>query len=473
MLGRICRINAFIGRERTLNTCAVRSAPVGWRSIKDVMRHQTVDPRLPLPAQLTPPSDVATAMVLSRDGDDASIATLGVRMQLPELVADAGPDAQQQTFEFFTARLPNPHTRAAYGRAVGRFCAWCQAGGLRLEQITPPAVAAYLEVLGHPMSIASIKLTASALRNWLGFLTERGVLQVNPATSVRTPRLVVREGKTPVLERVEARALFASLDAADAGDVLALRDRAVFAVMLFGFVRVGAVVKMLVRDFEDGDNAWLVLHEKGGRERRIPCHHKTRDYLRGYLQAAGLEPDEPRAALSERAPPKPRALRAPARPRATSCASSSAAARPWAFPPPSAITRSGRRGSPSTRRMAATSSRPRSSPATPTCAPRSSTIARTARCSAPRSSACSCDHCPARTSPAGDWRARGLARQSTMRSGKRNAAARGPARAQHCRPTTILSTHFPHELRNDSLTELNAFARASAVLNARDQRGPD
>ena len=230
-----------------------------------------------------------------------------VSIALPPLITDAGPNAQAQTVEFFTARIPNPHTRIAYGRAVAHFCDWCTSGGLRLEHITPPVVAAYLQLLGTRMSIASVKLTASSLRNWLGFLTERGVLKVNPATSVRTPRLVVREGKTPVLERVEARALFASLDAADAGDVLALRDRAVFAVMLFGFVRVGAVVKMLVRDFEDGDNAWLVLHEKGGRERRIPCHHKTRDYLRTYLRAAGLEPTS-RLPLFQSAPRRSRAL---------------------------------------------------------------------------------------------------------------------------------------------------------------------
>ena len=60
--------------------------------------------------------------------------------------------------------------------------------------------------------------------------------------------------------------------------------------MLFGFVRVGAVVKMRVRDFEDaGGDAFLVLHEKGGKERRIPCHHLARKYLREYLSAAGID----------------------------------------------------------------------------------------------------------------------------------------------------------------------------------------
>ena len=52
------------------------------------------------------------------------------------------------------------------------------------------------------------------LRHWLDFLTERGVLPHTPALSVRTERLVVTEGKTPALEREEARALFAMLDAA-------------------------------------------------------------------------------------------------------------------------------------------------------------------------------------------------------------------------------------------------------------------
>ena len=37
-----------------------------------------------------------------------------------------------------------------------------------------------------------------------------------------------------------------------------------------------------------GGDASLVLHEKGGRERRIPCHHRTRDAVRVYLAATGL-----------------------------------------------------------------------------------------------------------------------------------------------------------------------------------------
>jgi integrase/recombinase XerD len=146
------------------------------------------------------------------------------------------------------------------------------------------------------------------VRQWLAWLTERGVLVANPAASVRGLRLSREEGKTPVLEREQARRLFASLE--DGADVIAWRDRAVLAVMLYGFVRVGALVRLRIGDFQEhGDSAWLVLHEKGGKERRLPAHHLVREYLRGYLDASGLgELAARRAPLFQSAPRRAKAL---------------------------------------------------------------------------------------------------------------------------------------------------------------------
>ena len=267
----------------------------------------TDDPPAP-----SPPSSTAISLA----GPQAVIrAPGGFSMTLPPFIADAGENAARTTFEFFTARIPNAHTRRAYGRAVAAFCEWCQAHGVSLRELDAPTVSAYLaglqEAAGERdgLSLASVKLTASGLRHWLDFLTERGVLPHNPARSVRTPRLVVREGKTPVFSRDDGRRLFASLDeAAASGDLLALRDRALMALMLYGFVRIGAAVAMRVRDFEDeGEHANLVLHEKGGKERRIACHHKTREYVRAYIQAAGFEP-RAKAPLFQTAPRRARQL---------------------------------------------------------------------------------------------------------------------------------------------------------------------
>jgi integrase len=98
------------------------------------------------------------------------------------------------------------------------------------------------------------------------------------------------------------------LDGSDS--LVARRDRAVLAVMLYGFVRVGAVVRMRVCDFqEQGDTAWLILREKGGKQRRLPAHHRVREYVRAYLLAAGLNQREHgRSPLFQSAPGRAVAL---------------------------------------------------------------------------------------------------------------------------------------------------------------------
>lgn len=224
-----------------------------------------------------------------------------VSLVLPSLIAAAGEDAQRHTLEFFTARLPNAHTREAYGRAVARFCAWCDTHGVELAAISAPIVAVYVQSLQQALRIASVKQHLAVLRHWMDWLTERGVLRVNPAAAVRGPRHAVQEVKTPVLERDQARRL---LEVLDGDDLLSLRDRALIAVMLFGFVRVGALVKMRVRDFDDaGGEAWLVLEEKGGKDWRLPAHHLVREALRAYLAVTALEPRS-KAPLFQSAPRK-------------------------------------------------------------------------------------------------------------------------------------------------------------------------
>lgn len=259
-----------------------------------------------LPTPLALPSSRLGASP-SRDGGTITVSTFGASLALPELVANAGEDAARASLEFFTARIPNEHTRGAYLRAVVRFCSWCANGGVTLEGLNSVNVASYLQALEKDgLKVASVKQHFAGIRHWLDWLTQKGVIPFNPASAVRGPRLVVREGKTPVLERAEAARLLASLDAeiaaareaarkeggeaasARAG-VVALRDRALISVMLFNVPRVSAVCGMNVCDFDDTGDGWLVIHEKRGKERRIPAHHQVREALRAYMNAAGFE----------------------------------------------------------------------------------------------------------------------------------------------------------------------------------------
>jgi len=94
-----------------------------------------------------------------------------------------------------------------------------------------------------PGSPPTVKQHLAAIRMMFDFLVVRQIVPFNPATSVRGPKHVVKRGKTPVLAAEQAREL---LDAIDTSTIAGLRDRAILAVMIYSFARVGAVCSMNV-----------------------------------------------------------------------------------------------------------------------------------------------------------------------------------------------------------------------------------
>ena len=270
------------------------------------------DSAAPEPAALAltvPPADATPAgPSTSREGDGdrsgAGIAKTGpaatgsgllradpgpAGLILPPIVARAGERAQRRFVEFFTAEIRNRNTRTAYGVAVSRFLAWCEARGFALEQLEPVIVAAYVEQLAGEMAAPSVKQHLAALRMLFDYLVTGQVIRFNPAASVRGPRLVIRKGKTPVMFEEEARQLLASIDASE---IVGARDRAIFSVMTYTFARVGAVVGLRVRDYATmGRRTWFVLHEKGGRHHQVPAHRKAAEAVEAYLDLAGIGAD--------------------------------------------------------------------------------------------------------------------------------------------------------------------------------------
>jgi len=209
---------------------------------------------------------------------------------LPSLVAVSGDRAGSRFLEFFAANIRNPHTRRAYGRAVGEFLAWCESVGVTsLPDVQPLHVASWIELEARQVSAPSVKQRLAALRHLFDWLVIGQVVPVNPAASVRGPRHVVRTGKTPVLEPAEARAL---LDSIDASTPAGLRDRALIALMVYSFARIGAALGMKVEDvFTQNRRLWVRLHEKGGKDHAMPCHHNLEQTLTAYLDGAGFAAD--------------------------------------------------------------------------------------------------------------------------------------------------------------------------------------
>jgi integrase len=93
-----------------------------------------------------------------------------------------------------------------------------------------------------------------------------------------------------VLEGKEWRRL---IDTIPADTVRDLRDRALIATLTYGFARIGAALKMRVDDLQSKGSGWLIrLHEKGGKQHMMPCHHALAEPLHAYIAAAGIAADK-------------------------------------------------------------------------------------------------------------------------------------------------------------------------------------
>jgi site-specific recombinase XerD len=218
------------------------------------------------------------------------------------------PKAARRVLEFFTAQINNDNTRKAYLNATRRFAQWCDARGIgELAGVQPLHVAAFVKELQRELSPPSVKQHLAALRMLFDWLVTGHILDVNPAHAVRGPKYVVKKGKTPVLTAEEARELLDGIAlvtrtardpgaASEQASVVGLRDRALIGVMVYTFARVNAVLRMKVSDyFVQGRRGWVRLHEKGGKEHEVPCHHNLEQYLDEYIAAAGIagDPDGP------------------------------------------------------------------------------------------------------------------------------------------------------------------------------------
>jgi integrase/recombinase XerD len=210
-------------------------------------------------------------------------------LNLPAAIGRAGDAAAWRFVEFFTASIRNRNTRAAYAEAVSQFFAWCEEHGLyTLDQIRPVVIAAYIE--NHLGAPPTVEQHLAAIRMLFDFLVTGQVVPMNPASSVRGPKYVVRRGKTPVLKADQARML---LDSIKTDTIVGLRDRAIIGLMCYTFARVSAMVHMRVEDYyENGKRWWIRLHEKGGKRHEVPAHHNAEAYLDAYLEAAGIRDEK-------------------------------------------------------------------------------------------------------------------------------------------------------------------------------------
>src|SRR5262249_9369477 len=145
-------------------------------------------------------------------------------------------------------------------------------------------IAAYIEQ--HPAAAPTVKQHLAAIRMLFDFLVTGQIVPMNPASSVRGPKYVIKRGKTPVLTSDQARTL---LDSIETDSIIGLLDRALLGMMCYTFARVSAAIHMRVEDYyQNGKRWWFRLHEKGGKLHDVPAHHNAEAYMDAYIAAADI-----------------------------------------------------------------------------------------------------------------------------------------------------------------------------------------
>lgn len=241
-----------------------------------------------------PPSDDGDEPQQSTEltTSDRSLATddEAISAVVPAFFANAGERASYAFVDFFMATIRNRNTRAAYSVAVRSFSQWCECRGLQLDTLRTHHIAAYIELLARSYKAPTTKQHLAAIRMLFDWLVMRQVMETNPAAAVRGVKHVVKRGKTPMLGADEVRQLIESIDTRT---IVGLRDRALIGLLVYTFARVSAAVGLDVEDYyAQGKRWWVRLHEKGGKQHHMPCHHVLETYIDEYLNEADISEEK-------------------------------------------------------------------------------------------------------------------------------------------------------------------------------------
>jgi integrase/recombinase XerC len=185
-------------------------------------------------------------------------------------------------------RNVSPHTLRNYASDLEQFVDYLApadpiTGERKLPELTDIDHITIREWLGtlhtEEKKKSSIARKLAALRTFFQFLVREGVLELNPAKLVSTPR---KEKKLPIHLSVEEAVRF--IETPDVQTDLGKRDRAMLELMYATGVRVAELVTMNLADI-DFRNQLIRVTGKRRKQRIVPFGEPAADAIRNYFGA--------------------------------------------------------------------------------------------------------------------------------------------------------------------------------------------
>ena len=147
---------------------------------------------------------------------------------------------------------------------------------LKCEPMAIREFLAYLYGQNYTKSTTARKL--ATLRSFYKFLIRRGLVSLNPLSTIRTPKQEKRLPKCLDLEQVQKL-----LDAPGDGDILACRDKAMLEVLYSSGIRVSELVELKMGDI-DLQEGVLRVTGKGRKERLTPIGSQAIKAMQRYFE---------------------------------------------------------------------------------------------------------------------------------------------------------------------------------------------
>jgi integrase/recombinase XerC len=147
---------------------------------------------------------------------------------------------------------------------------------VKCEPLTVREFLAYLYGQNYTKSTTARKL--ATLRSFYKFLIRRGMVSVNPLSTIRTPKQDKRLPKCLDLDQVQKL-----LEAPGDGDLLSARDKAMLEVLYSSGIRVSELVELEMADI-DLQEGVLRVKGKGRKDRLTPIGSQAIKALGRYFE---------------------------------------------------------------------------------------------------------------------------------------------------------------------------------------------
>jgi integrase/recombinase XerD len=190
------------------------------------------------------------------------------------------------------------NTLAAYRRDLHRFTLWLEQVGVDdLTQVDASGLGDFVSWLARDqqLSATSVRRVLSSVRGLFKYLGAEGLIVVDPTEDLASPAVPLRLPKALTVSDT-----LAMVESCDPNTILGLRDRALLEFLYSSGARISEAVA-LTSDALDLPGRSVLLHGKGGKQRRVPIGSYACSAVDAYLVRA-----RPTLLSKRRAGPVPR-----------------------------------------------------------------------------------------------------------------------------------------------------------------------